>query len=92
MLPDDVWEGLAAGARSPVVFLADREPEVYRCAFGRIMTDNVFAYRHSHAFHAAVAAHDATQKFIKPHCPWQNGKVERFNRTALGGLPPFGRW
>lgn len=19
--------------------------------------------------------------FIKPHCPWQNGKVERFNRT-----------
>jgi transposase InsO family protein len=18
---------------------------------------------------------------IKPHCPWQNGKVERFNRT-----------
>ena len=21
------------------------------------------------------------QKFIKPHCPWQNGKVERFNRT-----------
>ena len=23
----------------------------------------------------------ATHKFIKPHCPWQNGKVERFNRT-----------
>ena len=21
------------------------------------------------------------QKFIKPHCPWQNGKVERLNRT-----------
>ena len=19
--------------------------------------------------------------FIKPHCPWQNGKVERLNRT-----------
>ncbi len=29
-LPDDVWEGLAAEARSLVVFLADREPEVYR--------------------------------------------------------------
>ena len=21
--------------------------------------------------------------FIKPHCPWQNGKVERLNRTLL---------
>ena len=21
------------------------------------------------------------QMFIRPHCPWQNGKVERFNRT-----------
>ena len=27
------------------------------------------------------AAHGIRQKFIKPHCPWQNGKVERFNRT-----------
>lgn len=23
----------------------------------------------------------AKQKFIRPHCPWQNGKVERLNRT-----------
>ena len=23
----------------------------------------------------------ATHIFIKPHCPWQNGKVERLNRT-----------
>lgn len=29
-LPDDVWDGIAAGARSLVAFLADREPEVYR--------------------------------------------------------------
>ena len=21
------------------------------------------------------------QKFIRPHCPWTNGKVERLNRT-----------
>jgi transposase InsO family protein len=27
------------------------------------------------------AALNATQKFIKPHCPWQNGKVARLNRT-----------
>ena len=25
----------------------------------------------------------ARQIFIKPHCPWQNGKVERLNRTLL---------
>ena len=23
----------------------------------------------------------AKHMFIRPHCPWQNGKVERFNRT-----------
>ena len=32
-------------------------------------------------FKAALAALGARQLFIKPHCPWQNGKVERFNRT-----------
>ena len=45
------------------------------------MTDNALAYRHCTAFHAAVAELGARQKFIRPHCPWQNGKVERFNRT-----------
>ena len=28
-----------------------------------------------------MAALGAEQRFIKPHCPWTNGKVERFNRT-----------
>ena len=45
------------------------------------MTDNAFAYRHSTAFHDTVTALGARQKFIRPHCPWQNGKAERFNRT-----------
>ncbi len=47
----------------------------------RVMTDNAFAYRHGAAFHAVIADLGARQKFIRPHCPWQNGKVERFNRT-----------
>ncbi len=47
----------------------------------RVLTDNAFAYRNSTAFKDAVAALGARQKFIRPHCPWQNGKVERFNRT-----------
>jgi len=50
-------------------------------AIEAIMTDNAFAYRHSRDFKAAVATLGAKQVFIKPHCPWQNGKVERLNRT-----------
>lgn len=47
----------------------------------RVITDNAFAYRNSAAFQQAVADLGATQRFIKPHCPWTNGKAERFNRT-----------
>ncbi len=47
----------------------------------RVISDNAWAYRHSVAFRDAVTALGAEQRFIKPHCPWQNGKVERFNRT-----------
>lgn len=46
-----------------------------------VISDNALAYRKWAAFKAAVADFGAVQKFIKPHCPWQNGKVERFNRT-----------
>jgi transposase InsO family protein len=45
------------------------------------MTGNAFAYRRSTSFRDAVIALGARQKFTRPHCPWQNGKVERFNRT-----------
>jgi transposase InsO family protein len=47
----------------------------------RVMTDNHWSYRHSHDMAAAITALGARHKFIKPHCPWQNGKVERLNRT-----------
>jgi transposase InsO family protein len=45
----------------------------------RVMTDNAWAYRYS--LRSTCAALGARQKFIRPHCPWQNGKVERLNRT-----------
>ena len=45
----------------------------------RLMTDNAWAYRWS--LREVCSAHNIRQKFIKPHCPWQNGKVERLNRT-----------
>jgi transposase InsO family protein len=44
-----------------------------------LMTDNAWAYRWS--LRELCAVHRITQIFIKPHCPWQNGKVERLNRT-----------
>jgi transposase InsO family protein len=47
----------------------------------RIMTDNAWAYRWS--LRGVVDELGARQKFIKPYCPWQNGKVERLNRTLL---------
>jgi transposase InsO family protein len=47
----------------------------------RVITDNHFSYRLSSDVAAAIADLEAIHKFIRPHCPWQNGKVERFNRT-----------
>jgi transposase InsO family protein len=47
----------------------------------RIMTDNAKNYAVSRDFAAALAAIGARHKTIRPHCPWQNGKAERFNRT-----------
>jgi transposase InsO family protein len=45
------------------------------------MTDNAFSYRHSRRLRDLLERHHIRHKFIRPHCPWQNGKVERFNRT-----------
>ncbi len=47
----------------------------------QLMTDNAWAYRYS--LRELCAAQEIQQIFIRPHCPWQNGKVERLNRTLL---------
>jgi transposase InsO family protein len=47
----------------------------------RLITDNHLSYRRSAAIRSAVAVLGARHLFIKPHCPWQNGKAERYNRT-----------
>jgi len=46
-----------------------------------VMTDNHWSYTRSHAVAAVLADLGARHITIRPHCPWQNGKVERFNRT-----------
>jgi transposase InsO family protein len=46
-----------------------------------LMTDNAWNYTHSRALGEVLETAGITHITIKPHCPWQNGKVERFNRT-----------
>ena len=50
-------------------------------AIERVITDNHWSYRRSHDVAAVIDQLHARHLFIKPHCPWQNGKVERYNRT-----------
>ncbi|KID27954.1 Integrase core domain [Prauserella sp. Am3] len=47
----------------------------------QVLSDNAKNYTLSRDFAGAMAAIGAQHLTIRPHCPWQNGKVERFNRT-----------
>lgn len=47
----------------------------------QVMSDNALNYTRSTDFAAAIDTLQADHLTIRPHCPWQNGKVERFNRT-----------
>ena len=47
----------------------------------QVMSDNAKNYTLSRVFQAALEEIGAQHLTIRPHCPWQNGKVERFNRT-----------
>ena len=79
VLPDEKGATCAGFLSRAGVFLAR-----YGITIERVMSDNAFAYRHSRDYAAAVAALSpgARRKFIKPHCPWTNGKAERLNQTA----------
>ena len=77
VLPDEKGATCAEFLVRAAAYFADHGIAVIE----RVITDNAFSYRYSTAFTEAAAAIGARQKFIRPHCPWQNGKVERFNRT-----------
>lgn len=79
VLPDETGQTCADFITRAGLFMAG-----YGITIERVMSDNAFAYRHSTAYADAVAAlsDGARRKFIKPHCPWTNGKAERFNQTA----------
>jgi transposase InsO family protein len=47
----------------------------------QVITDNHMSYKLSDHVSHALAVLGAQHLFIRPYCPWQNGKVERYNRT-----------
>lgn len=53
----------------------------YGITISQVLSDNAKNYLISRDFQNAVTAIGAQHLTIRPHCPWQNGKVERFNRT-----------
>ncbi len=48
-----------------------------------VLTDNALVYRHCTDWGWVCTAWQFKRRFIKPGCPWTNGKAERFNRTLL---------
>jgi transposase InsO family protein len=75
VLPDEKGPTCAAFLARAAGYFAEHGIEHIE----RVMTDNAWAYKYS--LREVCAALGARQVFIRPHCPWQNGKVERLNRT-----------
>jgi transposase InsO family protein len=89
ILTDEIGATCAAFlVRAAAYFAAHGIPQIER-----LITDNAWAYRHSTAVKQAVARLGAQHKFIKPHCPWQNGKAlsamtqGRRSRSKTAGSP-----
>jgi transposase InsO family protein len=75
VLPDEKGATCAGFlARAAGYFAAHGIPRIQR-----VMTDNAWAHRWS--LRQVCAELGIKQIFIKPHCPGQNGKAERLNRT-----------
>lgn len=77
VLPDEKGATCAAFLRRAVAYFTAHGIT----AIQRLMTDNAWAYRWS--LRSICTELGIRQKFIKPHCPWQNGKAERLNRTLV---------
>ncbi len=75
--PDEKGDTAAGFLRRAAAFFASHGID----RIERVMTDNHWSYTKSDAVAAVINELEAKHKTIKPHCPWQNGKVERFNRT-----------
>ena len=77
VLADETGPTCAAFLSRAATFFAD-----HGITIREVISDNALNYIRSRDFADAITAIGAQHRTIKPHCPWQNGKVERFNRTV----------
>ena len=75
LLPDERRGTCCAFMRRCLAFFAGAG-----VAVERVMTDNGSAYR-SRDFNALLSSERISHVYTRPYSPWQNGKVERMNRT-----------
>jgi transposase InsO family protein len=77
-LPDERDPTSAGFLRRATAWFAHHDVTVER-----VLTDNAKVYRIGSSWAAACAELGIKRRFTRPHCPWTNGKAERFNRTLL---------
>lgn len=77
VLPDEKGGTCAAFLHRAVQWFHD----THHITVERVLTDNAKSYRVSWQWAAVCSALEIKRRFIKPRCPWTNGKAERFNRT-----------
>jgi transposase InsO family protein len=76
ILPDEKGSTTAAFLARAIAWYAE-----HGITIKAILSDNAMNYRNSRAVAELLTGHGIKHRFIRPHCPWTNGKVERFNRT-----------
>ncbi|MBN9797440.1 IS481 family transposase [Pseudonocardia sp. UM4_GMWB1] len=77
-LPDERAPTSAGFLRRATAWFAD-----HGVTLARVLTDNARVYRAGRGWTQACIDLGISRRFTRPHCPWTNGKAERFNRTLL---------
>jgi len=78
VLPDEKDLTCAGFLHRALAWFADHGVRVRR-----LLTDNAMVYRRGTNWGWVCVAWQLKRRFIRPGCPWTNGKAERFNRTLL---------
>lgn len=77
--PDETAPTCASFLHNAATWFREQHAVIVR----RVLTDNAKVYRTATDWIWVCNALQIKRRFIKPGCPWTNGKAERFNRTLL---------